>query len=213
VDPTGDTFGVGVPQLDITTYAGDGLGKPGHVVFTVNFAGPISPASAFAANSVVGFIDLDTDRNPATGGNAPWGGNLTGGNNWINFFVPPNPGAPAVPLPLIAMGDEFFIDLGSEQSHPGLVDVVSTATNTPTGQAPITFGSNSFSIDVLLSLLPGANGPINFDILVGTFNEPTDRAPNGATPASTLVPEPGSVLLMGLALAGLAGRRYYRRRK
>jgi hypothetical protein len=192
IDPTGDTFGVGSPQIDITRYNGDTGKVFGSVVFTMSFAGPIAPASAFAPNSVTGFIDIDTDRNPKTGATP-----------FINQFGPPPP---------IKLGDEFFVDLGSEQFHPGLVDIVDANTNIPTGQAPITFGPNNLSITVPLSLLGNVNPlqPFNFGIIVGTFNEATDRAPNGAEPAQT-VPEPGTIALFGLLLTG-AGV-VFRRRK
>jgi hypothetical protein len=189
-DPTGDTFGVGSPQLDIVSFSGERTSTA--FVFKVNFLGPISPASAFAPNSVVGFIDLDTDQNPATGATP-----------FINIFGPPPP---------INLGDEFFIDIGSESFHPGLVDVVNALTNIPTGQAPISFTSNGFTISVPFGLLPGANTSINFGVIVGTFNEPTDRAPNGSTPATTTVPEPTSLCVFGLIFAG-AGFMAFRRKK
>jgi hypothetical protein len=211
-DPLNDTFGVGPVQLDIVSYSGTFTPSAGGgtVVFTVNFAKPIAPASAFAPNSVgIGYIDLDTDRKAATGGSAGWGGpSVPGGNSWINFFVQQG----VVPGPMIALGDEFFIDIGSEQFHPGLVDVDNAFTNVPTGQAPISFGPTSFTVTVPLSLLPGPVPPYNFGILVGTFDELTDRAPNGAVSAavsvpapSSVVPEPGSLALFVLALGGAGG--------
>jgi hypothetical protein len=51
--------------------------------------------------------------------------------------------------------------------------------------------------------------------VVGTFNEPTDRAPNGAEPAITevaAVPEPSSMVLLALGGAAVAGHWYRRRR-
>jgi PEP-CTERM motif len=177
------------------------------VTFTVNFAGPISPASAFALNSVVGFIDLDTDRNAATGGTAAFGGSVPGGDSWINFFV--NQGS--LPGPTINLGDEFFIDIGSEQFHPGLVDVVDSGTNVATGEAPIAFGPDAFTITVSTALLPGARPDFTYGIVVGTVNEPTDRGPKGSQPAEALVvPEPSSLTLFGVGgvmAAGLAWRR------
>jgi hypothetical protein len=132
-DPVGDTFGVLSPQLDIVSSSGDfNSGPPTTYVFKVNFTGPRAPASAFAPNSVVGFIDIDADQNAATGGSAPFGGPVPGGNSWINVFILQG----QVPGPTINLGDEFFLDLGSEQFHPGQVDVVRASTNVPTGQAP-----------------------------------------------------------------------------
>ena len=97
VDPSGDVFNTGtIDIVGVTTTV-----SAGSVQFMINFASAVSAPSAFAANSVLGFVDLDTDQNSATGGTAPWGGPVTGGNNWINFFIPPNPGTPSIPGPLI----------------------------------------------------------------------------------------------------------------
>lgn len=207
-DPPGDTFGTGTH--DITTYSAITDPATSTTLLTVNFAGPISPPSAFAPDSVLGFIDLDTDRNPTTGGTTPWLGALTGGNSWINFFIPPNPGTPALPPPhdtLIALGDEFYVDLFSEASNPGFVDLTDANTGA-VAAIPIAFGPTSFSI--LIPLTGSGNGSLNFGLLFGTIVGPTDRAPNGAEPAQSYVPEPGSIVsyaIMLLCLLGYAWRR------
>jgi len=175
----------------------------------VTFAGPIAPASAFAPNSLVGYIDLDTDANPATGGDSPWGGPVPGGNSWINFFV--NQGT--VPPPLIALGDELFVDLFSEALNPGFVDVRRTSDSGLAGQVAIAYGANSFSFFLPDALLPpGSVANFNYGILVGTFAEATDRAPNGSVPAQVEVPEPATLTLCGIVSAGMIGW-YWRRHK
>jgi PEP-CTERM motif len=192
---------VSAAQADFTivSLGGSTTVSPGNVVFAVNFAGPIAPPSAFAANSVVGYIDLDIDGNAATGGSAPWGGPVAGGNSWINFFV----NQALISGPNIRLGDEFYIDIGSEEFHPGFVDIVRTSDDATVDSRPITFGSQSFRVSVPLADLPGANSIINFGIIVGDFNEPTNRAPSGMDPAQT-VPEPASLLLLAIG-AGVAG--------
>lgn len=182
IDPVGDTFGSGSPQHDITTYVGDRGITPGSVVFNVNFAGAIAPPSAFSPNSVIGFIDLDTDSNAATGATP-----------FVNVFSPP---------PAINLGDEFFVDLGSEILHPGSVDIVDALTNSPVGTATIAFTADGFSITIPLAMLGLSNTQdFNFGMVVGTFNEPTDRAPNGADPSST-IPEPASICIFALLFVG-----------
>lgn len=204
VDPTGDTFNTGT--IDIT-------GTEVRIAFptttiTLTFASAVSAPSTFAPNSVVGFIDLDTGSGP--GGTAPWSGPVTGGNNWINFFVPPNPGTPSIPGPTVALGDEFYIDLGSELFHPGLVDVVSTATNLTIGVAPVIYAGTTVQIFLPSALIGNAVG-LNYGVLVGDFLSATDRAPNGDQGIAA-TPEPSTLVLAGLAgVSGLALR--WRRRQ
>src|SRR5262245_4311289 len=85
-DPTGDTFNTGTIDITSINFV---LASPTTKI-TMTFASSVAAPSAFAPNSVVGFIDLDTAS--GSGGSAPWGGPLVGGNNWVNFFIPPNPG-------------------------------------------------------------------------------------------------------------------------
>ena len=213
VDPTGDTFGTGPTKIDITSY--DAAYSGGSTTFTVGFAGTISAASAFAGNSLYGFIDLDLDRNAATGGFAAFPGvtsNIPGGNNWINYYA----GQGVVPGPAIATGDEAFIDLGSEAFHAGKVDVFSAITNAVLSTVAISYTSNSISLTIPL-IGTGPDAAVAFDILVGTSSQLTDRASNGATAdlshgTSTTVPEPASLTLVGLGLLGLGLGRARRRR-
>jgi hypothetical protein len=200
IDPTGDTFGTGTFKPDITTYNATFDPIAGRTTFTIGFANAI--------NGLYGYIDLDTDRNAATGGNAAFGANQPGGNSWINYFIAQG----LVPGPTINLGDEFFVDLGSEHDHAGLVDLVNASTNAIAAEVAISYTSTSLSLT--LALLGTGDGSINFGILVGDINSPSDRAANGAVadrsvPISSAVPEPSSLLLCAL---GLAGCRAYRLR-
>ena len=208
-DPTGDTFGNGPVQIDITSY--DATYANGSTTFVINFAHAIAPPSAFADNSVVGFIDLDLDRNAATGGTAsfPGGTAIPGGNSWINYFVSQG----TVPGPTIGLGDEAFVDLGSEANHPGTVDVVRTSDNAIIDTVAVTYGAQSLTLTIPI-VGTGSSQSLNFGILVGTNAELTDRAANGPVPdfsTSAVVPEPAGLAL--LALGGLSlGLRRARRR-
>jgi hypothetical protein len=192
-DPVGDTFGKGPIQHDITTYGTITDLTSRTVTFIVNFAGPIAAPSANAPNSVVGFIDIDADRNPATGNTSPF----------VNSFAGPPP---------FSLGSEFSLSLFSEVFHPGSVDFT-TGTGTLIGQAPITFNPTGFTIVAPLSFFaPFTSGDFNFAVVVGTLLESTDRAPNGATPAeSFIIPEPATLALFAAGLIGLCGCRWRRK--
>lgn len=180
VDPTGDTFGTDV-QHDITSI--NASFDSSTITFTVNFAGQIYAPSAMNERSVFGYIDLDTDRNPATGEEPEI--NLAG-------FGPD-----------IQLGDEFLIDLFSEESQVGEVDVFDQEFDV-VGRAPVSFNATSFSVIVPLALLGGSNGLMNYGVIVGTFLNATDRAPNGAEPATSApVPEPTTMLLLVTGLSGI----------
>jgi hypothetical protein len=177
-DATSDAFGVGAIQHDIVSVTS--TINPANVVFEVEFADPIAPASSFLPHSLVGFLDLDVDQNSATGASA-------------RFGSPPS--ATVVP------GVEFYVDLFSEASSPGMVDVIDASTGLPTGSAAISFGATLFSLTLPFSLIGGDDGALRWGLVVGTFAEPTDQA-TGSTVSG--VPEPASVAgWLALATAAL----------
>jgi hypothetical protein len=179
-DPVGDTFGV-APGPDVIL--GNAIYTSMSITFIINFNESVSPASANLANSLYGYIDIDSDQDP-----------LTGGTPFVNLFAPEPP---------VSLSAEYFIDLSSEGTHAGVVDVLN-ASFLLAGTAPITFGSKSVSITLPLTVL-GDDGLVNYALIVGTSIEPTDRAPNDANPAtSSLVPEPSSFWLLCGPLTSLA---------
>jgi hypothetical protein len=187
-DPVNDTFGVGPVQLDlVSVFAGFTATDLSLVVtFTTN----IVPPSLFAANSVNGIIDFDIDQNPATGT----------ASHVAPFGPPPGP----------TLGVEFFVDLTSEAFHPGEVEVLSEIFG-PTQLVPISFGASNVSITIPLPLL-GDDGLLNYALVVGTFDEPTDKAPNGSgfgTSVPLQVPEPMSLLLLVAGLACLSAKNRF----
>jgi len=67
-DPTGDAFfgfGSGPVMHDITSVSGKGDATT--LCLTVDFAGPVAPADAESAQSVLGYIEFETDANSSTG--------------------------------------------------------------------------------------------------------------------------------------------------
>jgi hypothetical protein len=211
-DPGAD-FGVGAIRPDISTYSAFSNPTTGQTTFIVNFDGAILPASAFAARSVVGYIDLDTDKGATPGGFAPWGQPLVGGfNNWINYFHPPNPGTPnGDPGPLIELKDKYFVDLFSESFHPGKVDIIDTNTNTVFKTVSITYTATSFTLTV--PLVGTGDGSLNYGMLMGSFAESTDRAPNGnVADRSMVVPALPGLVLGIVGMACILATRCRRRR-
>ena len=156
-DPLGDFFGFSDPQLDIESVSAALRGET--LSLTMNFFTPIAAPSENLPESVVGFWDLDLDQDAATGVPA----NQT-------FFAPPDQqGGP--------LGVEVFVDLFSESFQPGFVDLVDAVNFSYIATVPIAYESDSFEIQVPLSLL-GDDGAVNYGTIAGTLFEPTDAAPN-----------------------------------
>jgi hypothetical protein len=154
-DPMGDaqdTFGAGPPLLDIdtmsVTYDATTL------YLAVTFFTPISPASAMAPDSVIGFFELDTDQNVATG-------------------LPPVQNQFSPVFATLAAGIDYAILLATEAAQPGMVDVFDSAMM-QVATVPIAFGPTSFSFQIPLAALGGDDGIVDFTTTLGTFAQPTD---------------------------------------
>jgi serralysin len=189
-DPIGDTFGNEPIQLDISAI--DAIFNQTNITFKISFARPIAPPSAFAPNSAVGYIDIDADRHENTGVVSAQ----------TVFGLPPSSG----------LGMEFLVDIVSERSSPGFVDIVKPFSPFPgevVGSAPILFTSTSLSVTIPLELLDNDDGLVNYGTVVGTFSEATDEAPNAPVATSRSVAEPSSIVsLLGFGLL-LGSRRHY----
>jgi hypothetical protein len=181
-DATGDTFGVGPVQLDISSI--NAVFTASDIKFTVRLSTPVSAPSAGLANSVFAFIDIDTDQDPLTG--------LTS----LQSLNSPSPSS--------GLGTEFFIVFGSELDNPGFVDVFDRLTNTFVGAVPVVYGPMSFVTVVPLAMLGNDDGWVNYGTVIGTLSEPTDEASDSGIPAvSSPVPEPMAAVFGVMSLGAL----------
>jgi hypothetical protein len=202
-DPQGDTFGA--------------LGAPDIVAVTTEFTSPAMDEMKFTVdfdNSIdvldfIGYLDIDNDRDPATGGFGGWGTDLQPGspNSWLNNFI----GQSLVPGLPVQLGGEYYIDLGSAMfSVDVAADVYEASSASLVGTtSALSFGANSLEFTLPLSLL-GGNKHFNYGLIAGTSGGPSDRVSNGTAPLTT-VPEPSSAVLITL-LFGIAIPLYRPRR-
>ncbi len=171
-DPTGDTLGSGPVQIDITSFSVDAVGED--LVLGITFADAISPPDSSEANAVDGFIDLDTDQDGSTG-DVPWTDTLSD--------------------PTTGMGNEYYVDFFTYSADDGAADVVNDLTEEVAGRAPVVFTATSLTVTIPLAMI-GDDGAVDAATIIGTADEPTDKAPNQGSVASEEV-EPGVISLQG----------------
>jgi hypothetical protein len=199
----------GAPGAAITLLAITGSNDGTNYTFKLTFANPtIEGPSAGKADSVYGFINMDTDNKAATG--------VTGSSLDANSFEPGfGRYSPS------SQGIDAAINLTSEgdalHGAPGLVDVVAAGTFTVIDTVSVTYtnkaGStpSTLTISIPLTDFSGKNIPLvdtgNFSVVVGNANNATDFLPS-----TSAVPEPGSALLLaaGVSVAALAAARVRR---
>jgi hypothetical protein len=204
-DSTSDLLGAGPVQHDIVSYETQYNATETAVTFVIEFAGPVQAASAFGPNSVIGYIDIDTDFNAATGGTAPWGASVAGGNSWVNHFA----NTDGNPARRVTIGSEFYLDLGSELFTPGFVGLYRTSDNAEVGLAEATYNGNVMSVTVSTAAL--GRPYFSYAVVAGTFGEQTDQAPDGGV-AAISTPAPSGVILAVVGGLSLLGGRRLRRR-
>ena len=139
----------GNPVVDIDTVGGRSDGTD--VTLKVNF----SPDTVMS--QVVGFIDLDTDQNPATG-------------------IPAHAN-PLIPGTRQDIGVDFFLSLFN-LPFGGPVDIVDAITGVLVGSVPATTVGQSLEITVPLAMLGGGDGVMDVGMVLGNLSQPTDAAPN-----------------------------------
>ncbi|MBC7926964.1 MAG: hypothetical protein H7039_15050 [Bryobacteraceae bacterium] len=182
IDPIGDTYGSGI-QFDISSVSAVTNGTS--TTFDIRFAGPV-PATLDA--NLWGAIEVDVDRNPATGKSSE-----------LDF---PNMNFPHGVDYVIA----FYFD-----DEPGTA-LILDVTNNGFFSLPAEYGDDYFRITVPLS---GSNGNARMHYAVGVgdgqdLNSPySDIVGNDYQLLVTETPEPGTWGVCGAAfgLLGLARMR------
>lgn len=179
-DPAGDSFGVSPdPDLNLFSAATDGT----NLILLLGFVNPISPFDSGQADALGGEIELDTDRNAATG--APAG---------VDALCP---------LPA-GIGVEAEVNLASYDSNTGQLQV--TDANIGTNNVGATFTANTVEITIPLAFLSGpGTGIVDAAVIVGSPIEATDCAPDGGFITSSPLPSLEIPTLQGWGLALLCG--------
>lgn len=155
-DPTGDTFGSGATQADITELSANIVDNT--LVIGITFDGTISEPDSGQPNAIDGLVDIDTDQDGSTG---------------LVPFVDLATGNPTT-----GMGDEFHIDIFDYDGDDSTVSLVDDVANPgATMRVPISFTANSLTVTIPLALLDD-DGALNIAAVMGSIAEPTDVAPN-----------------------------------
>ncbi len=158
-DPAGDEFSTaasaGLVPPDIVKMTA--WPEAGNLWIEIEFVDNVVSEVTGGPNVVVGFLDIDSDQDPATG------------------TVPATdvfrPGAGST-----GMGSDYVVALST--SFEVFVFDVSVGAFVLTGSFTPTFSGNTLSMAIQLSLLGGDDGFVNLSTVLGTVPEPTDIAPN-----------------------------------
>ncbi|MGH7582607.1 MAG: hypothetical protein ACREL5_05225 [Gemmatimonadales bacterium] len=159
-DPVGDTlfslpgFDHTVAALDLTLIRGEYKGDS--LIITLAFSGPVQPQSVAATNSIAGWIELDTDNNPATG-DAPIA-NSFGGS--------------------AALGIDHSIDLFGTTATTARIYNNSNGVESTIGA---TFSSNTVTLRLSLDSVGNTSGNLGLVGVIGVAERPTDLIPNSGS--------------------------------
>lgn len=155
-DLAGDTFGNRGVQWDITslTVTRDTADITVVLEFSSN---PISPATG-DTNAMLGFVDLDTDKDPATG-------NPTTADEFRRDSGSTD------------MGSDFLIALSAYDAQ--LTVPVFDESGVILGRVKPIFSGKTVTVRFPRTLIGNDDGFLNAAAIVGTQGSPTDIAPNG----------------------------------
>ena len=181
-----DSFGAGGPILDIDTLNINY--DSANLYFDLSFHTPISAPSDGSNDSVVGFIELDTDQSDETG-----------------IFPIQNSFSPPF-ASLTGVGVDFLIVL-DDSATPGSGFLTDANLNFLNSVA-LTYGPNSVSGHLPLSDIGNDDGLLNFTTTIGTIPQPTDATDIVGTSTATAIPDPaGAAVLGAIAIGRLLRRR------
>ena len=155
--PHGDTFGSGFfcpIQVDIRKLRCAKV--EANLQCTVTFAERHVSSEVGGDNVVVGYIDFDTDQNPATGTEAN-----------TDFYEPPGAAT--------GLGMDYFVEFFAVSG--GQANVFDAQFNF-VGTAPVKIQDQHLKVSIPLSELGDPAGGIDFATVLGSECEPTDIAPN-----------------------------------
>ncbi|MEM9595842.1 MAG: hypothetical protein AAGD06_16340 [Acidobacteriota bacterium] len=154
-DPVGDTLNDGRPDLVRLLAESSG----GVLQVELTFDAPVqAPGSGDGA--LFGFLDLDTDRNPATGGTP-----------MVDFLTDVETG----------MGQDMYVDLGTYAD--GAADLVRASDGSTAARVAMTLLGDRVRVSLPASVLGG--GTVHTAAVVGNDTAVTDVVPNGGFLAST----------------------------
>ena len=154
-DPTGDFFGAGATQLDLTgmTITRD----TGGITVVLNFTAAVFSPVSGNANAVFGQVDFDVDQDTGTGL-----------SSFVDAFRPDTGST--------RLGVDFALDLFTYNAD-STVDILDTL-GAIRGQVRPVFNGSQISIRIPRSRFGGDDAFVNAAAIIGTSGEPTDIVPN-----------------------------------